>query len=82
MQYIHIWYSWGECEEPVEVPNGTDAWDKMKQLAMSEVEISCLEHECAVGVLIDANAQKITLQYLYDNQECYYQISRAAHLNR
>ena len=76
-KWIQIWYSWGDQEPPVKVPNGTDAWEYAKQLAVDEAEISFYEHEDdrEIGMQFFADEGKIVLHYSYDDEYCYYLIT-------
>lgn len=75
-KWIQIWYSWGDQESPVEVPNGTDAWEYMVQLATKESKIELVEHEPDIDVMIQLsrNMDKVTLHYT-DGHRCYYLIT-------
>ena len=76
-QYIQIWYSWGDQESPVEVPEGTNAWEYMKKLAIDEASVSFYEHEedGEIGLEFYMNEGKIVLHYPYDDEYCYYLIT-------
>lgn len=76
-QWIQIWYSWGDQESPVEVPEGMDAWEYMKKLAVDEAEVSFFEHEDEgeIGLSFYADEGKIVLHYGYDDEHCYYLIT-------
>lgn len=70
---INIEYSWGDKEEPVEVPEGKDAWEFMLELALKECKIECQEHcgEGAIKIIPDEDG--IELHYC-DGEICYYTI--------
>lgn len=70
---IEIQYSWGDSEEPVEVPDGQDAWEFMMGLAAKEAEIECREHRGEGCVKIVPNDNGIALYYCNDSI-CYYSI--------
>ena len=73
-KWIQIWYSWGDQETAVEVPDGTDTWEYMKQLAINEAAASFHGHEDAgeIGLKLYKDQKKICLHYPYDNEYCYY----------
>lgn len=75
-QWIQIWYSWGDQESPVEVPEGRDAWEYMAHLAVKEARIELVEHEPDIDVMVQFSKDmgKVTLHYT-DGQRCYYQIT-------
>lgn len=77
--WIHIWYSWGDFESPLYVPDGVDPWEKMKQLAIDEAEVSFFEHEDdgEIGLQFYPEQKKIILHYPYDDTYCYYLIADA-----
>lgn len=75
MNWIQIWYSWGDQEEPVKVPEGTDPWEYMKKLVINEAEVSQQEHAEENGIRFYPEERKIALHYGYDDQYCYYQIT-------
>lgn len=70
---IKIQYSWGDSEEPVEVPGGQDAWEFMMELAAKEAKIECREHRGEGCVKIVPNDNGIALYYCNDSI-CYYSI--------
>lgn len=72
--YINIWYSWGDHEEPVEVPPEQNAWEYAMRLAAEEIKTVTREHS-AVCAFFDADSERIELHYLYDDTYCYYQVS-------
>lgn len=76
MKWIQIWYSWGDQESPVEVPEGMDAWEYMAQLAVREAQIELKENEPDIDVMLQfsADMSKVTLHYA-DGQRCYYLIT-------
>jgi hypothetical protein len=76
-KWIQIWYSWGDQESPVEVPDGVDAWEYMKKLAVDEAAISFWDHEDEgeVGLSFYVDEGKIILHYNYDDEYCYYLIT-------
>lgn len=76
-KYIGIWYSWGDVEYPVKVPEGRDAFNYMIEIALKEVKISITESEDIVAIWIkeDDNGNEIVvLNYQRDNEYCYYKI--------
>ena len=75
-KWIQIWYSWGDQESPVEVPEGTDAWKYMMELAVKEAHIEIHEHEPEIDVMLQVskNLDKVTLHYT-DGERCYYLIT-------
>lgn len=75
MKYIQIWYSWGDQESPVEVPEGTDAWEYMKKIVAQEVFVSQCEHPYGCTVWADYDEGMVRLKYHYDDEYCYYLIT-------
>lgn len=73
-QWIQIWYSWGDREDPVEVPDGEDAWKYALHLAVEEAAVSQEMCEGEVGLRFDENFGKITLRYA-DDTLCHYLIT-------
>ena len=75
MKYIQIWYSWREQESPVEVPEGTDAWEFMQKIAAKEVFVS--QEDCPYGCTVWADSEEgmVTLKYHHDGEYCYYLIT-------
>ena len=71
-EYIQIWYSWGDQESPVEVPDGTDAWEYMKKLVMEEVFVAQEDHPDGCSVYVYFEEGKVALKYHYDEEWCYY----------
>ena len=74
-KWIQIWYSWGDQESPVEVPEGTDAWEYMKKLVADEVFVSQEEYPEGCSVYVYAEEDKVALKYHYDGEWCYYLIT-------
>lgn len=76
-KWIQIWYSWGDQESPVEVPEGIDAWEYMKKLAVDEAERDFFEQEDygEIGLQFFADEDKIILHYPCDDEYCYYLIT-------
>ena len=74
-KWIQIWYSWGDQESPVEVPEGTDAWEYMKKLVIDEAEVSQEGHDEENGIRFYPEEDKIVLHYGYDDEYCYYLIT-------
>lgn len=76
-EWIRIWYSWGDEEAPIEVPENTDAWEYMKKLAVNEAAIAFYEHEDEgeIGLMFYEDKGKIILHYPYDDEYCYYLIT-------
>ena len=79
---LKITYSWGEEEPDIKV-YGTfeQAWQKAKQMAADEAEISSLEWETEIGLRFEKKPEveegKITLHYTYDESYCWYKINKA-----
>lgn len=74
---INIEYSWGEEEYPIEIKCETkeDAFKNMLDLAHKEIEetiSSWPEHN--ISLYIKPYMDMITLDYGYDNSECYYKL--------
>ena len=74
-KWIQIWYSWGDQESPVEVPNGTDAWEYMQQLVIKEVAVSQEEYPYGCGIWMYPDEDKVVLKYYQDDEYCYYLIT-------
>ena len=74
-KYIQIWYSCGDQEIPVEVPEGVDAWKYMEELVAMEVFVSQEEYPYGCTVYADVEQGKVELIYLQDNKTCYYLIT-------
>lgn len=68
---IDIRYSWGDVEEPVEVPERIDAWQYMLNLALNELKIECQEHCGEGGASIIPKEDSIEVHYI-DGKICYY----------
>ena len=75
MKYIQIWYSWGDQEIPVEIPNGVDEWEFMKTIVANEVFVSQEEYPTGCTVYADVEAGKVELKYHSDGEWCYYLIT-------
>lgn len=75
-KYIGIWYSRGDVEYPVEVPENVDAFDYMMKTALEEVRVSITESEDAVTIWVkeDDGREIVVLNYHSDNEYCYYKI--------
>jgi hypothetical protein len=78
-KYIGIWYSWGDIELPVKVPENEDAFDYMMEVALQEVKVSIAECEDTVTIwLKDIDHRNgsgvIVLNYHSDNEYCYYKL--------
>lgn len=74
-KWIQIWYSWGDQESPVEVPEGADAWEYMKKLAVDEADVSQEEYPYGCGIWMYPDKDRIILQYYQDDEYCYYLIT-------
>lgn len=75
-EYIQIWYSWGDQESPVEVPEGVDAWEYLKKLVADEVFVSQEEWPEGCTVWVNAEKGKVELKYHQDDEYCYYLITK------
>ena len=73
--WVHIWYSWGDQESPVEVPEGTDAWEYLKSLVMEEIAVSQEDYPHGCVVWMHPDERKVVLKYLRDDECCFYLIS-------
>lgn len=77
-KYICIWYSWGDIENPVEVPAEENAFEYMLNLAFKEARIELIENLNAVTITAndecENDEQGITLKYHSDGEYCYYKI--------
>ena len=74
-KWIQIWYSWGDQESPVEVPDGVDAWEYLKQLVAEEIFVSQEEYPEGCTVYVYADEEKVELGYHRDSEWCYYLIT-------
>lgn len=74
-KYIAIWYSWGEQEPAVEVPEEKDPWMYMAELASRETHIELTENEPIIDVMLQfsRNMDMVTLYYT-DGKKCFYKI--------
>lgn len=74
-KWIQIWYSCGDQESPVAIPDGVDPWEYLKRLIIDEVEVSQEEYAygCTVWMYQDNNCAEI--KYLQDESYCYYLIT-------
>lgn len=76
-KYIGIWYSWGDTECPVKIPQNVNEFSYMMQIALEEVRVSVVESEDTVTIWIkedyDGN-EIVVLNYHSDGEFCYYQI--------
>lgn len=81
-KWIQIWYSWGDQESPIEVPDEADAWEYMAQLAINELRIDVEEKESDVNTILQFSStmNKVTLYYA-DGERCYYLITDAEEYN-
>lgn len=74
---IHITYSWGDEESPVEFESKhkEEAFEYMIDLAATEAKVSLESHEeSPINIFIRPWEDKIILHYGYDDEECYYQL--------
>lgn len=71
---IRISYSWGDTEPVIYRATIEDAWKYAKELAIDEAEVTCREWECSVELYLNEEKNRITLRYLYDGSECYYDV--------
>lgn len=74
-KWIQIWYSWGDQESPVEVPEGTDAWEYMKKLVAEETFVSQEEYPYGCTIWTYPDEGKVVLKYHQDDEYCYYLIT-------
>ena len=74
-KWIQIWYSWGDRESPVEVPSEADAWEYMKQLVITEIDVCQEEYPYGCGVWMYPDEEKIVIKYYQDDEYCYYLIT-------
>ena len=76
-KYIGIWYSWGDVEDPVEIPENEDAFNYMMKVALEEVRVSVAENEDTVTIWVtednDGN-EVVVLNYHRDSEYCYYKL--------
>lgn len=76
-KWIHIWYSWGDQEEPVEVPDGVDPWEYMKKLAIDEADTYQEEHAYGCGIWMHPDDNEIELKYFHEGSYCYYLVTNS-----
>lgn len=76
-KWIQIWYTWGDQESPVEVPEDKEPWEYMMELVAQEVRNSkeMCESYMEIVVRIHADEQRASLYYPYDGEWCYYLIT-------
>lgn len=74
-KWIQIWYSWGDQELPVRVPDGVDPWDYLKQLVIAEMDVSQEEEAHGCGLWLHRDDGMAELKYFQDNEYCYYLIT-------
>ena len=76
-KWIQIWYSWGDQESPVEVPEDKDPWEYMMELVLQEVRYAkeMCDSYMEIDVRIRADESKVSLYYPYDGEWCYYLIT-------
>lgn len=73
--YIQIYYSWGDQESPLEVPESEDPFEYAFELALDEIRVATFEAEEAYhSINADRDSSLITLYY-GDGTYCYYQIT-------
>lgn len=74
--YVQIYYSWGDQESPVEVPESEDPLEYAFNLAIDEIRVSALEAECDYHSLtVNREEQMVTLYYGNDGTYCYYKVT-------
>lgn len=75
---IHVSYSWGDEEEPIEFEEANDtlAFMRMLEYAAKEINvcISDSHDDCIYTLTAIPYENKIILHYGYDDEECYYQL--------
>ena len=74
-KYIQIWYSWGDIECPVEIPEGVDEWKYMKQIVAEEMFVAQEEHPYGCTMYAYVEKGKVELRYHQDDEWCYYLIT-------
>lgn len=74
MYFLKITYSWGDEEPVIKVSSFDDGWKLAKKMAIDELEIVCIEHDCENGISFDEENGIILIHYKYDNTYCQYQI--------
>ena len=76
-KWIQIWYSWGDQESAVSVPQKYDPWNYMMGLAIEEACVAFTEHEDEgeIGFQFYEDRGEITLHYPGDDTYCYYKIT-------
>ncbi|MBO5969926.1 MAG: hypothetical protein J6S14_15670 [Clostridia bacterium] len=76
--YIQIWYSRGDQESPVEVPEKYREYplEYALILALEEIRVSTFEAECDYhALMVNSEEQMVTLYYGNDSTYCYYKVT-------
>lgn len=73
---IHISYSWGDEEEPIEfeAENRDLAFNRMLDMAIKELKTCMESYKTQYNLRVYPHHNKITLYYGYDNEECCYKL--------
>lgn len=74
-KWIQIWYSWGDQEHPVKVPDGVSPWEFLKKLVIDEIDVCQEENHYGCGVWFHPDDGMAELKYFRDNTYCYYLIT-------
>jgi hypothetical protein len=74
-KWIQIWYSWGDRESPVAIPEGVDPWEYMEHIVAKEMFISQEDYPHGCTMYADMEQGKVELKYHSDGGWCYYLIT-------
>lgn len=74
-KWIQIWYSWGDQEDPVEIPCGEDEWEYLQQIVAKEIFVEQEEYPHGCTIYAYAEQRKVEFLYHRDNEWCYYLIT-------
>ena len=80
-KWIQIWYSWGDQESPVEIPEGIDAWKYMEQVVATEMFVSQEDYPYGCTMYAYVDKGKVELKYHQDDEWCHYLITEVEDFN-
>ena len=66
---LKISYSWEEEESDQKFNSFKKAWEKAKELAINEAEVTSEEHKCEIGLFFKEEEGIIKLHYTYDDEK-------------
>lgn len=72
MYFLKITYSWGDEESDIKVSSFEEGWKLAKEMAINELEIVSIEHDCENAISFDKENGTIMIHYLFDNEYCNY----------